>query len=565
MFSNSILVAGIIFLKYSISGCMTRNLFKMLAFACFLLITANSQAQLYINGAQFTIESGATVTVQGDLTSNVDILGAGKVLLKGSSNQNVDMNNAIIPNLEIDNVSNATLTSPARIGSNMTFTNGNIILGTNDLTLEAAATITTPANNKFIVTNSSGKLVKNALGAGPGFTFPVGNSALTYNPVSIVNTGTSDNIGVRSLANAFTNGMTGAAFTKEVVDASWDITEAVIGGSNLSITASWNGTDELSGFNRNKAGISYYITSPAPNVGWDLLNSQTGAASGTNPYSYTRSGITELGAFAIGTRPVLSPLLVSPKIFLQGNYNSGTGFMTDALRTLNLIPLTEPYTGATGYTHTGSGGGETSTGNIVGSLAPASNDAIVDWVFVQLHDGTTGTVLSSRAALLQRDGDIVDTDGTSALNMAGNAAGNYFISIRHRNHLAVRSLNNFALLKTSTTAYNFTDNLSKAFAGAVPNNPMATLNTNIFGMWGGNANNDNTVKMTGLAASNNDYLQLLNTLGSSTNSIPNTYSKQDLNMDGTVKMTGLSAANNDYLKLINILGASINTISQPAF
>lgn len=544
---------------------MTRNLLKLLAFAGFMLSTTNSQAQLYINGAQFTIESGATVTVQGDLTSNVDILGAGKVLLKGSSNQNVDMNNAVIPNLEIDNVSNATLTSPARIGTNLAFTNGNIILGANNLTMDAAATITSAANNKFIVTNSTGKLVKSALSAGPGFTYPVGNTTLTYNPVSIVNAGTTDDIAVRSLASAYANGLTGTAFTKEVIDASWDISEAVNGGSNLSVTASWNGTDELPGFNRNKAGISYYITSPAPNVGWDMLNSQTGAASGTNPYSYTRSGITQLGAFAIGTRPVLSPLLVSPKIFLQGNYNSGTGFMTDNLRTLNLIPLTEPYTGATGYTHSGSGGGETSLATIVGSGAPASNDAIVDWVFVQLHDGTTGTVLSTRAALLQRDGDIVETDGTSSLNMAGNTAGNYFVSIRHRNHLAVRSLNNIALQKTSTTAYNFTDNLSKAFAGAVPNNPMATLNTNIFGMWGGNANNDNTVKMTGLAASNNDYLQLLNTLGSSTNSIPNTYSKQDLNMDGTVKMTGLSAANNDYLKLINILGASINTISQPAF
>ena len=544
---------------------MTRNLLKLLAFAGFMLSTTNSQAQLYINAAQFTIESGATVTVQRDLTSNVDILGAGKVLLKGSSNQNVDMNNAVIPNLEIDNVSNATLTSPARIGTNLAFTNGNIILGANNLTMDAAATITSAANNKFIVTNSTGKLIKSALSAGPGFTYPVGNTTLTYNPVSIVNAGTTDDIAVRSLASAYANGLTGTAFTKEVIDASWDISEAVNGGSNLSVTASWNGTDELPGFNRNKAGISYYITSPAPNVGWDMLNSQTGAASGTNPYSYTRSGITQLGAFAIGTRPVLSPLLVSPKIFLQGNYNSGTGFMTDNLRTLNLIPVTEPYTGATGYTHSGSGGGETSLATIVGSGAPASNDAIVDWVFVQLHDGTTGTVLSTRAALLQRDGDIVETDGTSSLNMAGNTAGNYFVSIRHRNHLAVRSLNNIALQKTSTTAYNFTDNLSKAFAGAVPNNPMATLNTNIFGMWGGNANNDNTVKMTGLAASNNDYLQLLNTLGSSTNSIPNTYSKQDLNMDGTVKMTGLSAANNDYLKLINILGASINTISQPAF
>lgn len=544
---------------------MTRNLIKLLAIAGFLVCTNSSQAQLYINGAQFTIESGATVTVQGDLTSNVDILGAGKVLLKGSGNQNVDMNNAVIPNLEIDNVSNATLTSAAKIGTNLTFTNGNIILGANNLTMNAAATITSAANNKFIVTNSTGKLIKSSLGPGPAFTYPVGNTTLTYNPVSIINAGTADDIAVRSLTNAYANGLTGTAFTKEVIDASWDISESVNGGSNLSITASWNGTDELPGFNRNKAGLSYYITSPAPNVGWDMLNSQTGAASGTNPYSYTRTGITELGAFAIGTRPVLSPLLVSPKIFLQGNYNSGTGFMTDNLRTLNLIPVTEPYTGATGYTHSGSGGGETSLATIVGSGAPASNDAIVDWVFVQLHDGTTGTVLSTRSALLQRDGDIVDTDGTSALNMSGNTAGNYFVSIRHRNHLAVRSLNNIALLKASTTAYNFTDNLTKAFAGAAPNNPMATLNTNIFGMWGGNANNDNTVKMTGLAASNNDYLQLLNTLGSSTNSIPNTYSKQDLNMDGTVKMTGLSAANNDYLKLINILGASINTISQPAF
>lgn len=544
---------------------MARNLFKMLMIASCMLVSGYSNAQLYINGAQFFIESGATVTVQGDLTSNVDILGTGKVLLKGSSNQNVDMNNFTIPALEIDNVSNATLISAAKIGTNLTFTNGNIILGSNNLTMASAATITGPGISKFIVTNGTGKLVKSSLGGAPGFIYPVGNSTLTYNPVTIVNTGTVDDIAVRAFGSAFTTGLTGTAFTKEVVDASWDISETTNGGSNLSVTASWNVTDELPGFNRTKAGLSYYIPSPVGNVGWDLLNSQTGAASGSNPYSYTRTGITQLGAFAVGTRPVLSPLLVSPKIFLQANYNTGTGFMTDNLRTLNLIPITEPYTGATGFTHTGSGGGETTLASIVGSGAPASNDAIVDWVFVQVHDGTTGTVLSSRAALLQRDGDVVDTDGTSSLNMAGNTAGNYYISIRHRNHLAVRSLNNIALAKTVTTSYNFTDNLAKAFAGAVSNNAMATLNTNIFGMWGGNANNDNIVKMTGLGAGNNDYLQLLNTLGSSTNSIPNTYSKQDLNMDGTVKMTGLGASNNDYLKLINILGSSISTISQPVF
>lgn len=540
---------------------MLKKLYPTLIFGCLLLFATNTKAQLYINGAQFFIESGATVTVQGDLTSNVDILGTGKILLKGTTGQNVNMNNFTIPNLEMDNVSNATLTGSAKIGTDLLFTNGRIILGTNDLTMAAAATITTPGSSKFVVTNSTGKLIRTSLGA--AFTYPVGNTTLTYNPVILTNTGVADNIAVRCLANANTNGLTGTGFTKEVVDASWDISETLAGGSILAMTASWNGTDELAGFERTRAGISYYITTPAPNVGWDLLNSQTSIATGANPYSYTRSNITTLGAFAVGTRPVLSPLLVSPKIFLQANYVAG--FMNDNLRTLNLILPTEPYTGATGFTQSGSGGGETSTTAIVGSTAPAGNDAIADWVFVQLHDGTTGTVLSSRSALLQRDGDVVETDGVSPLNMAGNIGGNYYISIRHRNHLGVRSLNNMLLAKTTTTSYNFTTAQTQAFPGAVANNPMATVAAGVYGMWAGNANDDLTVKMTGLTFNNNDYLKLINVLGSSTNTIPNTYSKQDLNHDGTVKMTGLSASNNDYLKLLNILGSSISVITQPAF
>ena len=525
-----------------------------------LLYSSNIKAQLYINGAQFFIESNATVTVQGDLTSNVDILGTGKILLKGTGNQNVNMNNSTIPNLEMDNVSNATLISGAKIGTDLKFTNGRIILGANDLTMSNVATVTNYNNNQFVVTDGLGKLIKTGLGAG-GFTYPVGNSALTYNPVTITNSGAADNIGIRCLANANTNGLTGPGFTKEVVDASWDITG--VGGSNLSLTTSWNGTDELAGFNRNKGGISYYIPTAGPTLGWDLLNSQTTTpASGTDPYSYTRTGITQFGTYAVGGRPVLSPLLVSPKIFFQADYVAG--LMNDNLRTLNKIPVLEPYTGAPTFTHSGSGGAETSTTSIVGSTAPAGNDAIVDWVFVQLHNGA-GTVVSTRAALLQRDGNIVDTDGSSALNMGGNTAGDYFISIRHRNHLGVRSLNKLTLAKTTTNNFNFTDDLTKSFLGAATNNALATVASGVYGLWAGNANDDLVVKMTGLTANNNDYLKLINVLGSSINSIPNTYSKQDLNHDGTIKMTGLSAANNDYLKLINILGSSISSISQPVF
>jgi hypothetical protein len=539
---------------------------KTIAAASLLLVSVATKAQLTISsGAVFNIQSGAFVTVQGDVTSSADITGAGKVILKGSTNQNVNMNGFVIPNLEMDNAANATLTGNARIGTDVTFTTGKIQHGNFDLTLGSAATVTGAGATKYFVTNGSGKLIKASLGA-TAFNFPVGNSTTTYNPASITNTGTADDIGVRSLANVLSTGNVGTAFTKEVADASWDVSEAVAGGSNLSLTTTWNASDELAGFNRTKAGISYYIPTPGPTQGWDLLNSQTSTAVGADPYNYTRTGITDVGVFAVGTRPVLSPLLVSPKIFLQGPYSTGTSLMGDALRTLNLIPTTEPYTGAVNFTQTGSGGGETSTASIVGSGAPAGNNAIVDWVFAQLHDGVSGAVIGTRAALVQRDGDVVETDGVSPLNMAGFAAGNYYVSIRHRNHLGARtSGSSFALAKTTTTAYNFTTAVTQAFPGAVANPPMATLSAGVFGFFAGSANDDLVVKMTGLTANNNDYLKLVNTLGSSTATLPNVYSKQDLNMDGTVKMTGLNASNNDYLRLLNTLGSSVISISQPVF
>ena len=549
-----------------------QKLHKLIGLATVLLMGGKASAQLTINGAQFTIQSGATVTVQGDVTSNVDILGTGLLLLKGSTNQNVNMGGFNIPNLELDNTSNATLTGNASVSGDFKFTNGFMQLGTNNLAMGSAATITNAANTKFVVTNGTGRLIKAALGV-TAFNYPVGNSTTTYNPLSISNAGTSDSIGVRCLASAYTNGLTGAAFTKEVVDASWDISEAVAGGSNLTLTSTWYATDELTGFNRTKAGISYYVTSPAANVGWDLLNSQTSAASGSNPYSFTRSGVSTLGTFAVGTRPVLSPLLVSPKIFLQGPYN-GTN-MNDGLRTVSVasggttdathgvIPTQEPYTAISGFTHSGSGGGETISTGVFGVFSVSNPTDIVDWVFAQLHDGGTGTVVSTRSALLQRSGNVVETDGVSPLNFAGNAAANYYISIRHRNHLGVRSANNMALAKATTTPYDFTTAQTQAYPGVgLTNTPMAVLSGG-FGLWGGNANSNTNVKYSGSA---NDENYLLNTtLGGNKVLILNgVYNTADMNMNGNVKYSG--SANDESVLLNTVLGGIKTTIiTQPTF
>ena len=117
---------------------------------------------------------------------------------------------------------------------------------------------------------------------------------------------------------------------------------------------------------------------------------------------------------------------LSAKAFLEGPYKTANGLMADSLRSNGLIPLTEPYT-ALGFDMAG-GGGETTTSGV---FTTAGNDAIVDWVLVELRSTADPTVIvATRAGLLQRDGDIVDVDGSSSLSFP-LPNGNYQVAVRH--------------------------------------------------------------------------------------------------------------------------------------
>lgn len=112
------------------------------------------------------------------------------------------------------------------------------------------------------------------------------------------------------------------------------------------------------------------------------------------------------------------------KIFLQGPFDNSTDLMGDDLRQASLLPS--------------SFGGNNLTGANV--LATTGNDAIVDWVEIELRPSNDpSTVISQRAALLQRDGDVVDVDGVSPLNYDTLPAGDYHIAVKHRNHLGIMS------------------------------------------------------------------------------------------------------------------------------
>jgi len=537
---------------------------------CTGLAAVPCRSQLKIDNAVFYIGAGATVTVQGNVTSNVDIQGPGLLLLKGSSLQNIDMGGFTIPNLELDNAAHATLLNTnARIGTAFTLTNGRFRLGNQTLRIAPGInSIGGISSTRFIETSGSGALTKEGLAA-TAFIFPVGYSGTEFNPLTISNAGVADDIAVRCLQHVLENGLSGIPVVSDFANNSWVVTEAIAGSSDLTLTGEWAVGDELPGFNRLKSGIARFNTG----TDWDLPASNVIAASGSGPYSRNRNSIITPGVFAPADLEKVNSAKMSIKIFLQGNYNATTGRMSDLLRddpgtggVDPMIPTVQPYNAAmnTRFTRVGIYDGSVSVNESVNATVfdVTGDNAIVDWVYVSTLDPVSPAVkLQTRAALLQRDGDIVDLDGVSRLSMPIDNDGNYHFLVSHRNHLSVRTPGVQPLGDNVNFDYNFSDLQTKAFQNiALPpgsNAAMASVAGTFpaFVLWGGNINANNNVRYTGPGP---DHLALLTILGGNTTTVLNpVYSLGDVNLNRFVRYTGPTP---DHLALLNILGGNTTNV-----
>lgn len=213
--------------------------------------------------------------------------------------------------------------------------------------------------------------------------------------------------------------------------------------------------------------------------------------------------------------------------------------MRDDLRTKDIIPLEEPYTNLSGFEHVGDdGSGEMTTTAVL--AVDDANDAIVDWVFIELRNALDPrTVVYTRSALLQRDGDVVDVDGVSDLNIPAAQAGSYFIAVRHRNHLGIMSAQAYSLSPIATTV-DFTDPTTEVF-GAEPQ----LLKNGEHLMWAGDTNGNGQTAYQG--PGNDIFTMLSPILGSPENDgdanfiLPG-YRRTDVNLDGNTIYQG---PNND--------------------
>jgi len=237
--------------------------------------------------------------------------------------------------------------------------------------------------------------------------------------------------------------------------------------------------------------------------------------------------------------PVLSPacigITIYVKVMLQGALiGTSDTLMRDDLRQLGLIPLTEPYTALSGFEHVGLDGGGETIADSAAVLGVTGPDAIVDWVFIELRSSIKlDSVIATRSALLQRDGDVVSQDGVSPLTFVNTLSGPYYVAVRHRNHLGVMT-NSAGNLSPIPSYFDFTDTTF------VTNGTNAEIllpqNGSKYAMWAGDLNHDGKSIYQGPG---NDILELFATVladadnnDNLANFISTGYLDGDIDLDG---------------------------------
>jgi hypothetical protein len=177
-------------------------------------------------------------------------------------------------------------------------------------------------------------------------------------------------------------------------------------------------------------------------------------------------------------------------------------------------------------------------------------NAIVDWVLVELRSTVAPhPVVATRSALLQRDGDIVGTNGSSPV-VFNNPAGNYMVSVRHRNHLGIMTLG-AQTLSAVATVVDFRTGPGSAWG----TNAMKNDN-GVWMMWAGNAYRDLATggqQLLKYTNAENDRDAILVVVGGvvPTGTVAGYY-REDTNLSGVVKYTGQD--NDRDLILLNIGG-----------
>ena len=267
------------------------------------------------------IANAATLTINSETAPSIGSIATNSTIIYNNGLQT--LGGAVYGNLTIAGGGDKKLIAPVTVKGILNFSNGSINLGDYDFTMASGSSITGANAINYIKTSGIGSLIR-AVAKGSTVTFPIGTT-VTYNPltISLTNNSTEDNFAASVAPKLNTSYdedflANGTEITSKVVNETWSLTEETEGGSTADVTLQWNTADELTGFDRTQASVSQFTANS-----W--TTSTFAAATGTNPYTRTLSGISTFGVFGItgkGANLTMTPLpveLLNFKANLVGN------------------------------------------------------------------------------------------------------------------------------------------------------------------------------------------------------------------------------------------------------
>lgn len=229
--------------------------------------------------------------------------------------------------------------------------------------------------------------------------------------------------------------------------------------------------------------------------------------------------------------------------YLSGAYDASTQLMRDDLRSLDLIPVLDPYSGTISLDSA--------------ILTRSGLTAPVDWVLLSLRSGTDSSqILAQYPALIQRNGRLMSHEGDSVLYLTGDwTDSDYFISLHHRNHLGVMSAGAYV----QKDAFNLLDFRDASMVYGT--HAQRLIGSNVYGLWSGDVDGDGSIRFQG---SNNEpsgiFVKVLTdptNTAFARNHIRQGYDDADVNLDGQLIFQG--AGSDVGPVFINILSYPANT------
>jgi|GEM_PF-3513006 len=142
------------------------------------------------------------------------------------------------------------------------------------------------------------------------------------------------------------------------------------------------------------------------------------------------------------------PTRVKLNLLLEGFHN-GNGVMESSfLSPQEILPHSQPYTGAPHYY----------TGTEYAIVFPAGT---IDWVYIEARNAFDENIIEDAAVgFINSDGDLISLDGTEGIIFNNITTGNYHVAIFHRNHLAVMTA--LPLSLPNSMSYSFTSTANSA-------------------------------------------------------------------------------------------------------